>query len=244
MSQVYVISLLRSEARRQTISRELQKQGIAFEFFDAIDGKNGLPMLAQDYDYSKRLWLTSGKMPNSGEVGCYASHFTLWLKCIELDKPIIIFEDDIELNEGAQKIIALALEKVMQYDFLRLESILPDCASEIVENEQDHQISLLKNNYGLAAAYAISPRAAAKFIKHRWSMPVDCFIGANYIHKQLSYQLTPYLRKDNINIHKTTIQDEAVPDTPIYRKASRECYSLYKKIRLHIAFIKSKHFKS
>ncbi|MGL5336080.1 MAG: glycosyltransferase family 25 protein [Enterovibrio sp.] len=238
MNQVYVISLLRSEARRQTISHELQKQGIAFEFFDAVDGKNGLPMLAQDYDYHKRLWLTSGKMPTSGEIGCYASHFTLWLKCLELGKPIIILEDDIMLNDDAQKIIALALEKVMQYDFLRLENILPDCPSKIVENEQNCQISLLKDNCGLAAAYAISPRAAAKLIKHRWCMPVDCFIGANYIHKQLSYQMTPYLRKDNINIHETTFQNEIVPKTPIYRKPSRECYSLYKKIRLQIEFMK------
>lgn len=240
MNQVYVISLLRSEARRQTISHELQKQGIAFEFFDAIDGQKGLPMLAQDYDHSKRLWLTSGKMPSRGEVGCYASHYSLWLKCLELGKPIIILEDDIELNDGAQEIVAQALEKVVQYDFLRLERILPDCASKISEKQQNYQISLLKDNYGGACAYAISPRAAAKLIKHRWCMPVDCFMGANYIHKQLSYQMAPYLKKDNIAAHETTIHNEAVSNTPLYRKPSRECYSLYKKIRLHIAFIKNR----
>jgi glycosyl transferase family 25 len=29
-----------------------------------------------------------------GEKGCFDSHYTLWKKCIELDEPILIFEDD------------------------------------------------------------------------------------------------------------------------------------------------------
>jgi len=32
-----------------------------------------------------------------GEMGCFDSHYRLWQKCIELNEPILIFEDDIML---------------------------------------------------------------------------------------------------------------------------------------------------
>lgn len=34
-------------------------------------------------------------MKNPGEMGCFDSHYRLWQKCIELNEPIMIFEDDV-----------------------------------------------------------------------------------------------------------------------------------------------------
>ncbi|WP_025452269.1 glycosyltransferase family 25 protein, partial [Helicobacter pylori] len=35
------------------------------------------------------------KFMSLGELGCYASHYSLWQKCIELNEAICILEDDI-----------------------------------------------------------------------------------------------------------------------------------------------------
>ena len=34
-----------------------------------------------------------------GELGCFASHYLLWEKCLELNEPIVVIEDDAQLEE-------------------------------------------------------------------------------------------------------------------------------------------------
>jgi GR25 family glycosyltransferase involved in LPS biosynthesis len=38
------------------------------------------------------------KMTTPGVMGCFDSHYRLWQKCVELDEPVIIWEDDIVLS--------------------------------------------------------------------------------------------------------------------------------------------------
>lgn len=239
VSNVYVISLKRSVERREKVAQEMAEKNIAFTFFDAVDGHSGEPELAADYDYRKRLWLTSGYMPFKGELGCYASHYALWIKCVELGEPIIVCEDDITLSDQASSIVSLALEKVKYYGFLRLEAIEPGGACVPVEHLDNGTISLMKDNFGGLRSYAISPSAAMRLIKHRWCFPVDCFVGANYIHGQYSYHLEPCLVETH-GMHVTTIQEYKKSRTPLYRKPSRELYTLYKKIMLSIMYWKKR----
>ena len=35
------------------------------------------------------------KLSRPGVIGCFYSHYNLWKKCIELEQPIMIFEDDV-----------------------------------------------------------------------------------------------------------------------------------------------------
>ncbi|STO56893.1 Lipooligosaccharide biosynthesis protein lex-1 [Grimontia hollisae] len=237
VSNVYVISLKRSVERREKIAKEMAEKNIAFTFFDAVDGHLGEPELAADYDYRKRLWLTSGKMPNKGELGCYASHYALWLKCIELGEPIIICEDDIELHENAKSIVEYALMAANEYGFIRMQSVCKGSATTEVIKDGEFSLHLMRDNYGGLCAYAISPKAASRLIKHRWCFPVDCFVGANYIHGQYSYQLEPCFMADHIG-NESTIQFEKMEKPPFYRKLSRELYTLYKKIMLSIMYWK------
>ncbi len=238
-NNVYVISLKRSQERRELVSQEFASKGVDFTFFDAIDGHQGLPLLAEDYDYIKRLWLTSGKMPSKGEIGCYASHYSLWIKCIELNQSIIVCEDDIKIHDNAIEILDFAQKKVDEFGFLRLEAMDDGAEHSCVFNDEHHKINLMKDNFGGLRAYAISPKAAAKLVKHRWSLPVDCFVGANYIHGQYSYHLTPHFIRDH-GQHVSTIQLDDVLKTPWYRKISREIYSGYKKYMLLKMFVKKK----
>jgi GR25 family glycosyltransferase involved in LPS biosynthesis len=38
------------------------------------------------------------KISSPGIIGCFYSHFRLWQKCVELNEPIIIWEDDVILT--------------------------------------------------------------------------------------------------------------------------------------------------
>ncbi|RXJ72981.1 glycosyltransferase [Veronia nyctiphanis] len=243
-TSVFVISLMCSESRRQHVSNEFTKAGVSFEFFDAIDGRTSMPLLGVDYDNPKRLWLTSGKPPLPGECGCYASHYNLWLKCVYENRPIIICEDDIYLNERAEQVIANALDSVRTYGFLRLEAIEPGGRSFCVEEKGDFTYRLMEDNYGGLRAYAISPEAASRLIKHRWCFPVDCFVGANYIHGVDSFQMSPTLVVHHGD-EETTFQNNTRQKTVWYRAPSRELYSLYKKVRLFLRYKRnSKAIKS
>lgn len=241
MSNVYVISLLRNIDRRNAIAEEMNDKGIEFVFFDAIDGRGDINRFTQDYDYKKCLWLTSGKMPLVGEIGCYASHYLLWVKCISENKPIIIIEDDVVPCENASEVINIALEKVEKYGILRLEQGYDLKTEKEIENADGIKINLMRNNALGARAYAISPNAALRLIKHRWCFPVDCFIGANYIHGQYSYVLSPFFVAKH-NMFESSIQESAVK-TAAYRKPSRELYTLYKKIMISIMHYRGKKIK-
>jgi GR25 family glycosyltransferase involved in LPS biosynthesis len=39
-------------------------------------------------------------MRNPGEMGCFDSHYRLWEKCVELNEPIMIFEDDVKFTRA------------------------------------------------------------------------------------------------------------------------------------------------
>lgn len=65
-----------------------------YEGFDGTDGKN----IKVPKSLEKQGWLKWVKVLNSDlkitEVCCFLSHLSLWVKCIELNRPIIILEHD------------------------------------------------------------------------------------------------------------------------------------------------------
>lgn len=227
---VFVISLKRSQERRDYIASQLQAQGIDFSFFDAIDGSDKSNPLLKRYNYAKRLWLTSGKMPTNGEIGCYASHYSLWQKCVDMNQPLVVVEDDAKILPNAASTLELAAQKVEKYGFLRMESVVRG-ETVIMEQNDDYCISWMSDNFGGTRAYAIAPWAAQKLLSgsETWSLPVDNYIGAPYFHGMESYHLAPDFAED-VNPFGSTIQFYDKVKTPIYRKPSREIYTSYRQL--------------
>ncbi|WP_445397462.1 glycosyltransferase family 25 protein [Zobellella sp. An-6] len=231
---VFVISLKRSQDRREYISAQFAREGVSFEFFDAIDGSDKHNPLLKRYNYAKRLWLTSGKMPTNGEIGCYASHYSLWQKCVEMNQALVVLEDDAQLQPNAAGTLELASQKIDNYGFLRMESVL---RGETVTMEQgdDYRISWMSDNFGGLRAYAIAPWAAQKLLSasQRWSLPVDNYLGDAFTHGMESYHLHPNF-VENTDAFETTIQFYEREKTPFYRKPSRELYSAYRKLKRYL----------
>lgn len=41
-----------------------------------------------------------GYQLKTSEVACFASHYELWVRCVELDEPIVILEDNVDPVEA------------------------------------------------------------------------------------------------------------------------------------------------
>ena len=68
---------------------------------DAVDKFNNEGRTLYPYSLKGPIDLNSPaarKMSNPGIQGCFDSHYRLWKKCVKINKPILIWEDDIVLS--------------------------------------------------------------------------------------------------------------------------------------------------
>lgn len=101
---IFVISLKKSKRRAEF--DKLNKGTINYTYFDAIDGNhvniNETILKKGTMGYLKRA------------IGCALSHLSLWEKCIELNKPIVIMEDDAfvsyEFNKHLENVVKILPE--------------------------------------------------------------------------------------------------------------------------------------
>jgi GR25 family glycosyltransferase involved in LPS biosynthesis len=89
----------KSEAFGQVALSSGIRHGWILERFDAIDGRK-----YQLIDYNLKHPTSPKKVKRfferPGVVGCFLSHYTLWKKCVELNQPIGIFEQDVIFQQA------------------------------------------------------------------------------------------------------------------------------------------------
>ncbi|WLF83015.1 glycosyltransferase family 25 protein [Moraxella sp. ZY210820] len=116
----YVISLVASIERRWHIEQEFGKQGIQFQFFDAITPSTMLDVIDKFNINIENVSLTQG------EIACLLSHVCLWQKAVdEQQKYIAIFEDDIYLGQNAHLFLNESNWILPQCHIIRLEVFNP-----------------------------------------------------------------------------------------------------------------------
>ena len=102
VDQAYIITIRGhdgSESMAQRCLNSCKKVGQPAEIFDAFDGTGKLssdivvPKHSENKDWVKWLKLTNATLSKQ-EICCYLSHFALWIKCIEMDRPLIALEHD------------------------------------------------------------------------------------------------------------------------------------------------------
>lgn len=113
------------------------------------------------------------KLSMPGVIGCFYSHYKLWEKCIELNEPIMIFEDDVKFYRGWEPIdwddiLVLSLGK---------SSFEGEPWKTYLENPSGNPQPVTWRNFSMpgASGYAIKPPAAkglVKFYKHYY-YPAD-----------------------------------------------------------------------
>jgi GR25 family glycosyltransferase involved in LPS biosynthesis len=88
-------------------NRRIAKYGIKTETISAEEFKKRFPnesiptnalnlTVRTELDPESKI----AKILRPGVIGCFYSHYRLWKKCIELNEPILIFEDDVIFERG------------------------------------------------------------------------------------------------------------------------------------------------
>lgn len=208
--KAYIIHLSKIENSLKSalrLKKELKQFNIRSELFEGSYGD----VTKEQYQHMNRMhhpWTFKGpKKPVSeehkirqstpGVIGCFDSHYRLWEKCVELDQPIMIFEDDAQVirrlyNVEWEDVLSLVFshnKKMNRYiDYLERPKGIP-VASE-------YKNASMPGNAG----YAIKPHAAYKLV----TMYKNSFLPAdNAINKHVV----------NIQIHnymmgKATLRDK------------------------------------
>ena len=148
--------------------------GLKYERFDAVDGSKltyqQLKKLGYDTDSN---WIDPIHATHltSGEVGCFLSHYNLWKKCIELNVPLCILEDDAVVPDN----LHVDLDELLEtYNFIYLgwkemEKSLPTFDSRFVIPVYPYW----------ALAYVITPEAAKILVNSEIEqniIPVDEYL--------------------------------------------------------------------
>ncbi|WP_240337836.1 glycosyltransferase family 25 protein [Helicobacter suis] len=271
---IYVISLKNSKryATCQAVvdNPPLNNHPIKFTFhmFDAIDkhshyfkkdlGYTGLIENVYNPKWLKEnAWFESydGREMLPEELGCYASQYMLWIKCIESNKPICILEDDFGLQHNFYESLIDCLSS--PFDLVRLWagfSYGVDGFTSIISTQHGEQVCLtdpekeiifLKHFYFSVLdtygnmAYYITPKAAKILVSLslHWCEPVDQFFNKVHAHKLPCMLYIPFSVLPNTHNTQSTIysQENAtlLKNDPIYKKKTKVSYwrILFEKIR-------------
>lgn len=199
--KIFVISLVDATNRRDNARKQLHDLGIDFDFFDALTADNGYAEYFEAYDELRYL-INTGRKATSGEIGCYASHKALWRRCIEMQQPVMIMEDDFLLSEDFADAFAQSQKLVKEYGFIRLQTEHRGKRKFVKKSGRFNVVYYTKMPHSLMC-YAITPEIAEVFVqssKHL-SAPVDVMIKKIWQHKQRLYGLMPYtVSEDKLSV--------------------------------------------
>lgn len=193
-----------SEDLASELVASLEANDITHNFFDAIHG-----------DQIEDCWQRQGlkffhklkpsrKLP--GIKGCFLSHYMLWLKSFNENKPLLIFEHDaIVVKPISEKIIDLP------YDVLNL-----DFASRVVENYHDY----VKQDFG-TSIHKWVPQPTTKGLSSKLNKASIKGLHAYIIKPQGAKRLTDYIRRTGV-----LPADIAVNSIACDLRYTKTCYAM------------------
>ena len=187
--RIFVVSLQKRLDRKQIFAKTNDK--IEYEIYDAFDGFsiNHTDLLRMGFDTYKDWIDPIGETHlTHGEVGCFISHYNLWEKCIALNEPIIILEDDAIVDD---KFSIDEVKSIFEggYNFLYFGYLEMGLFEEIDDK-------FVKPDYPYwTVGYALTPEAAKVLVNQKGRkniIPVDEYLPL------MMKELNPIAYKKNI----------------------------------------------
>ncbi|HAS6066685.1 TPA: glycosyltransferase [Vibrio vulnificus] len=199
--KVIVISLKRSVERRARIKAQLDSADIEFSFLDAVDAQQeNFPCSKRRNDKLTRKRF--GYKLVDSEVACFASHYTAWKLALEMNKSILVLEDNCDLSPAFFKYFDLLESLSTEFDFLKLCATSPKSYKTIKHLDSHIKIIRYYRRTCGIMGYVVSPKAAKAFIENatQFIEPVDDYMEKPYKHGIFTYCLSPDLvTRANIN---------------------------------------------
>ncbi|MGS0695187.1 glycosyltransferase family 25 protein [Shewanella sp. 0m-4] len=228
--KVFVISLKTSVERHKKVTEALKE--VPFSFFDAEN-------IREEPQHSIFSLYDSGKTKRYKgyeltipELGCFASHISLWKQCLADNEVFLILEDNLELFGDLKNQLENIESLTHKYGVVKLGNVFERKFADIEPiDEQYKLISNLKGACG-TSAYAITPQAALNYLNQvdGFFEPVDDFMDNEWRTKQTLYSYHPKLvsRSTAASVigkrkNKTKLG--------LFSKLSAEVYRLFKQVK-------------
>ena len=190
----YYINLKRRPDKNKNTLVELNKSNLLknkMKRFEAIDGK--------DIDLTNYLAPgISARLleKRRGWIGCALSHMELWQRCIKMNKPMLIFEDDNVIKEEVN--YDKHLETIIN-NFPNDFDIVYLVTDNIVNYRPYNDLFVkAKSNNSILSAYFISPSGAQKLLDS--IMPYKPYLQIDWYINRLTYN-----KKINCYIYRKSI---------------------------------------
>ena len=145
-----------------------------------------------------------------GEMGCFDSHYRLWQKCIELNEPILIFEDDVQL---VRPYIPIEWDDVLSVAFSHTKKMSKyrhylDTPEGVPMAAPYGQASMPGNG-----GYAIKPHAAEILVEEYKNtyLPADNAINQDLVKIQIHSHMMGKAKSKhdgNISLIRTRVWDK------------------------------------
>ena len=187
---------------------QAKKFGINIIPFKGVHGYKSEDILKK-FSLKQKYFFKGGRR---GVIGCFLSHYLLWLECIKFNKPYLILEHDGYFIRNLEKGILDKFDDVLKLDNENpynddYDNKVNESADFIVKkynnpNPKNTELNETGNYLKGAYSYIIKPKAAKKiveWIKINGFLPADVQIGDKLV---------------NINVVKPTI----VRVHPLYNK--------------------------
>jgi glycosyl transferase family 25 len=211
--KIFVISLPDATERRERAAGQLDELGLHYEFFDAWRGEQ---VMAEGYfeHCDEEEWLLNTGHPMSlGEVGCFASHRSVWQKCVELGEPLMIMEDDFQLLPGFAGAVEQVARNISEYGFIRLQSETR-ARKQRIATRGDYTLWRYTKVPHSCMCNSLTPEVAQSLVEQTRAIyePVDVFIKKYWAHGVPIFGLTPYTVTESTLSRQTYIlHREKVP---------------------------------
>lgn len=121
---------------------------------------------------------------SAGVMGCFDSHYRLWEKCVELDEPILIFEDDVVLTRAY---IPVEWDGVLSVAFSHAKKMLLYIEHLESSSGPAHAAPYGQSSMPGNGGYAIKPHAAKILIEEYKNtfLPADNAINQHLVKIQI-----------------------------------------------------------
>jgi glycosyl transferase family 25 len=212
--KTFIIHLSKIESSRTSalkVKSSLDQLGMVSELFEGSYGN----LTKEEYVKNNRRWHPWGfKGPDKpfseeyknevgnvpGEIGCFDSHYRLWQKCIELDEPILIFEDDVEL---IRPYIPVEWDDVLSVAFSHAKKMAKYL--HYIDNPigEPYAAPYMQASMPGNGGYAIKPHAAKILVDEYRNtyLPADNAINQHLVKIQIhSYMMGKARNKEDGNI--------------------------------------------
>jgi GR25 family glycosyltransferase involved in LPS biosynthesis len=162
----------------------------------------------RDKPFSEKYRDEVGTVP--GEMGCFDSHYRLWQKCIELNEPILIFEDDVIL---VRPFIGVQWDDVLSVAFSHAKK-MPKYQHYLDSPDgEPHAALYSQSSMPGNGGYAIKPHAAKILVEEYKNtfLPADNAINQHLVRIQIhSYMMGRARSKHegNVSLIRTKVWED------------------------------------